>query len=721
MARNFIMLSIDDMRVLSNWGHFAPLVETPNMDRLIAMGTGFERAVSQVPLCNPSRASVLSGTQPSQTGILDNSVNWDERISPADTLFGVLKAAGVHTASFGKIFHDEIAMNAQQRSVMFDEFVMGFPYQGPSSQVIRDEVWQDIPFDSGRYGGNDLRDDATIAQALDFLTTRAGDLADPFFLAVGITKPHPNWWVPAAYFDLYDPAEIRAALAQSLQDGTIIPGNGEYFDVPPMSVPSPKHPQIAADLDLWADYIHGYLASASYADAKVGQILDALAADPALAAETSILFWSDQGYHLGDKDQWGKFTHWREATEVPFILVEPGMEGGQLARQTVSLVDIFPTVLDSMGIAVPARLGLPGESLLPIAENPDLPWYDPSTGRGIALTTINGSVSIRAQIPDGEEYRYTRYPDGTQELYNLTQDPNEHVNRVAYDTGQGLTAADDAIRGTMSALMDDQLDQNGYRFGDGVNPVTGTAADEILVTATEAGTTNILAGADGDDTYLLYRGATITETADGGTDMIVMRNNALEAGFAIPENVEIVQINGPRFTGDSASNRIIGSASANRLDGEGGGDMLSGLGNGDVLNGGSGRDTLLGSHGNDSLTGGTGADLLEGGTGTDRFIYTTLNDSTRTAPDMIIDLGGPWKATGGDRIDLSALDANALLAGNQTFQFGGTGTGRLRLINNGSNTEVLGNTDRDSAPEVRIILADGTTQASAYGAADFIL
>ena len=719
MARNFVMISVDDMRMLSDWGHFAPLVSTPNMDRLMDMGTTFDRAVAQVPVCNPSRTSVMSGLQPSRTGVLDNEVPWDERVAPADTLFGVLKAAGVYTASFGKIFHDETGIDAAQQSLMFDEFVMGFPYSGAAGQVANDNLRHDNPFNSGKYQGA-LRDDDTVAQATDFLANRAGDLADPFFLAVGITKPHLNWWVPARYYDLYDSGEIRDALRESLRDGTMIPGNGEYFDVPPMTVPSPDHPAIAADLDLWADYIHAYLASVSYADAKVGEILDAVAADPALAGDTSILLWSDHGYHLGDKDQWGKFTHWREATQVPLILADPGAEGGQTAHQIVSLVDIFPTVLDSMNVDAPARLGLGGDSLLPIVENAEISWYAPANGRGVALTTIDGSVSIRVQLPGGDDYRYTRYPDGTQELYNITRDPNEHVNRVDFTTGEGLTPADTALRSTLGTLMNGQLAQNGYLLSNGVDATRGGAGDELLVTTNRAGA-NVLSGGGGDDTYLLYRNATITEAAGGGADLIVLRNDALEANFSLPANVEAIQINGPRFNGNDSGNRIIGSAAANRLDGLGGNDKLLGLGNGDTLNGGAGNDTLRGSHGNDRLVGGAGADVLEGGTGTDIFAFVSASDSTPSATDRILDFGAPLKTSGGDRIDLSAIDANTGVSGNQAFVFGGTTAGHLRLVNNGTSTELLGNTDRDVTAEIRILLQDGATLANAYGAPDFVL
>jgi arylsulfatase A-like enzyme len=715
-ARNFVMISIDDMRTVNNWGHFTPLIETPNMDRLAGMGTVFERAVTQVPLCNPSRTSVLTGMQPSKTNVLDNDTPWFESVDPADTLPAVLRDAGVYVAMFGKHFHTDTLSQAQQNR-MFDEYLAPFTTSGSRSQVIEDGVQHDTPFASGRYGGTGLPDDVTTNAALDFLRETAPALQDPFFLGVGISKPHLDWWVPSRYFDLYDPAEIRAALRRSLDDGTIIPGNGEYFDVPPMTNASRVHPQIAADFDLWADYIHAYLASVSYADAKVGQILDAIAADPDLAADTAILMWSDHGYHLGDKDSWGKFTHWKEATQVPFILYDPEAAGGQTANQIVSLVDIFPTVLDSMGIDVPDRLSLGGESLLPIVQDTEIDWYDPGTGRGIALTTIYGSVSIRAHVPGRGDLRYTWYPDGTEELYDITRDPDEHVNRLNYQTGEGLTAADNTIRNIMRNLMDDHLERNGYLISDGSGQTTGSAAEEMLIAPDEPGP-HVLAGGGGDDAYMLYRNAGIIEAAGGGTDTVFLRNN-VEATFVLPAQVEAVHVM-TNFTANGSANRIYGSGEPNVLNGAGGNDLLFGASGADTLGGGSGTDTLRGGAARDRLTGGSGRDTLDGGSGNDILLFLAAGDSTPTASDVLVAFDAPGSAAG-DRIDLSAIDANSQTSGNQAFQFGGTGIGRVRVINNGANSEVLANTDTDSAAEIRIVIQDGAVQAAGYTAGDLVL
>jgi hypothetical protein len=595
---------------------------------------------------------------------------------------------------------------------MFDEFAAGRTVGGARSAIIRDEVWHDVPFESGRYRGSDLVDEQTVRSAVDFLRSRAGDLARPFFLGVGIARPHLNWWAPPEFFDLYDPAEVRTALRRSLREGAIIPGNGEYFDVPPMTVPSPEHAGIAADFDLWADYIHAYLASVSYTDSKVGEVLDALQANPKLAADTVVLFWSDNGHHLGDKDRWGKFTPWREATQVPLLIADPDERGGQTARQIVSLVDIFPTVIDIMDVRTPSRLALDGASLLPIVNDPNVSWYDPETGRGLALASVYGTVSLRVQIPGQREYRYTRYPDGAEELYDLTGDPAEHVNRLAPGASR---PADDGVRSLLSGLMDHRLAASGYLFSDGVHRLVGTAGDDMLVTTNWPGI-NELEGGGGDDTYVLYKNAKIIERAGGGNDLVVLRNGALESRFVPPPQVEAIQVNGD-FAGTEAANLIVGSALGNTLRGAGGSDTLYGAAAADRLFGGHGDDRLIGGFGDDVLIGGPGLDILAGGGGRDVFAFASARQSLPDAPDTIVSFDAPGPQEG-DRIDLSAIDANVEIAGTQSFAFGRTSAGGVWLVDADGSSEVLANVDADAAPEIRIVIRDGATPAQAYTAED---
>jgi arylsulfatase A-like enzyme len=751
-AKNLILFTLDDLRSPEDWGHFASMVSTPNIDRLMEQGTTFTRAIAQVPLCNPSRASVFSGKQPVETGVLDNEVPWYERVAPGDTLPAVLKAAGTHVALFGKNFHDNPTWTPPEE-VLANEFLLP---RGSldRAKVIRDEVWHEGPSRTGRYGGSpdDFADQTTSDAAVQFLSG-AGSLGKPFFLGVGITRPHLDWWAPREYYALYDPALIRAALRASLEDGTMIPGVDEYGDVPSLSRPSAEHAAIAKNLDLWADLIHGYLASISYADARIGEVLDALAAKPKLAADTAIVLWSDNGYHLGDKDRWGKFTPWREATEVPLVVVDPDATGGQKADQVVSLVDIFPTVLDLMEIDAPARLDLAGNSLLPIVENPRSDWYEPAEGQGVALTTVYGQLSLRAHIPDRGDYRYTLHPNGQAELYHLGKDPREHDNRVDLATGKGQTAADELVRGLMRQLLDEELGQQGAFISTGAD-LRGTAAAELFITHTY-GRKPTLTGGAGGDTYVLYRDATLVEAAGGGRDMVVIRSASLETRFVLPANVEMVEVQ-RAFTGNDQANWIYAVGRDSTLKGAGGNDVLTGgrgigyldggvghdtvngYDSGDTLVGGAGNDSLVGNGGKDqllsgadrdtlsgggdadTLSGGAGADRLIGGDGSDVFDFDSASASGPTSADTIVGFAGAGSADG-DRIDLAGIDANAGVAGNQAFVFGGTGAGRLRLLESGTKTLVVANTDADADPELRIFIEDGATRAAAYNAADFIL
>lgn len=755
-AKSVLMFSIDDLRAVDRWAHFAPLVSTPNLDELAERGTSFDRTIAQIPQCNPSRASVLTGRLPSQTGVLDNDVLWEERVDPADTLPAVLRTAGAYVAAFGKIFHNDHVIPPAAQALMFDEFLHPATDAEPG-RVIRDDLRHTGPFQSGRYGGpeSDLRDAQTTEAAIDFLHDRAPDLDEPFFLGVGISKPHLEWWVPPEFFALYDRNEIRSALERSLEDGTILPGQGEYFDVPPMTRPTGEHAPMAADMDLWVDYIHAYLAAVSYADAKVGAVLDALEEDPALAADTAIVLWSDHGYHLGDKDAWGKFTLWRESTEAPLIVVDPDAPGGQTAQAIVSLVDIFPTVLDLMGLDAPARLALGGNSLLPIVEDVDIDWYDPAAGKGVALSMLYGTVSLQAHVPGEGDLRYTLYPDGNEELYRLTQDPGEHVNRIDYRTGSALTPADDELRDLMRGLMDDRLADAGILLSDGSGRVVGTGAREVLVSTNGPGT-NHLSGGGGNDTYVLYRAATVSEAARGGFDSIVLRDADLEPTFALPAGVEMIQVR--RYaTGNDAANWLFaasgnggalhgnggadtvragygsftlgGGPGADRLIGRFGGDtMVGGVGQ-DTMEGDQGRDSLLGGLGNDILRGGSesdslagqgGSDLLEGGSEKDVFDFDTPADSGPAAPDTLSGFSGAGGASG-DRIDLTGIDANAAKPGNQAFAFKGTGPGTIHLVDEAGVSIVLGNTDADGKMELRIEIEDGATAARLYTADDFLL
>jgi hypothetical protein len=371
-----------------------------------------------------------------------------------------------------------------------------------------------------------------------------------------------------------------------------------------------------------------------------------------------------------------------------------------------------------------------------VVEDVAIDWYDPDAGRGVALTTIFGAVSIRAVVPGAGDLRYTRYPDGTVELYDLSNDPDEHVNRLDYATGAGLTPLDDALHLLMRGLMDQQLDAAGMLYSDGIHAVVGTAADEMLV-STYAPGVNLLSGGAGDDVYMLYSAATIIEEDGGGFDAVVIQNRTLEAGFVLPDHVEFVQVL-RNFTGNAVGNLIFAEGAGGTLDGMGGDDriragtgsylLIGGEGNdtllgqagADTLRGGSGRDSLDGGGGDDVIIGGTGPDTLTGGAGFDIFAFAGGRTSEATAFDVVLDFEGAGAADG-DRIDLSRIDADRLAEGDQAFTLAQTTAGGAWFEALGPSTVLFANVDADAAPEIRIVLRDGLVLAAAYSADDVFL
>ena len=433
------------------------------------MGTTFERAVTQVPLCNPARTSVLSGLQPSKTGILDNPTPWYERVDPADTLPGVLKAAGAYVAMFGKHFHTEAPIDPAQRARMFDEFIPVNNTGGTSAQVIQDGLRHDQPFATGRYRkASDLEDEHTVDAAVEFLRERAGDLDEPFFLGVGITKPHLNWWVPSAYFDLYDPAAIRAALRTEPAGRLDHSRQRRVFrraaDERALARPSRRSPRTSTSGPTTSTAISPRSAMPTRRSARCSTRSRPTRRSPptrrscsgATTATTSATRTSGGSSPTGRKRR-----RCRSSTSTP-----TRRAGRRRSRSSASPTSSRPC---SLRWASPCRRGSasPATACCRSCGTSTSAGTIPATGRGIAMTTIDGSVSIRAHVPGKGDYRYTRYPDGTEELYDISRDPNEHVNRVNFDTGKGKTAADDAMRTLMSGLMDGQLAQQGYLISDG--------------------------------------------------------------------------------------------------------------------------------------------------------------------------------------------------------------------------------------------------------------
>ena len=240
----------------------------------------------------------------------------------------------------------------------------------------------------------------------------AGELArkhsKPFFHAVGIFRPHIPWYAPEKYFDLYPKDEVflPKILKDDLQD---VPPHGHY------GIRKQWHKWLVEN-NQWREAVRGYLASISFADAQVGRLIDALDKSPH-SKNTIIVLWSDHGMHIGEKQQWEKFTLFEESTRVPLIIVAPGItKPGTICDKPVNLLDVYPTLNELCSL--PARKDLDGISLVKLLKKPKTKWERPSI-----TTWGKGNHAAR-----GQRYRYIRHPNGEEQLYDHKTDPNEFTN-----------------------------------------------------------------------------------------------------------------------------------------------------------------------------------------------------------------------------------------------------------------------------------------------------
>lgn len=416
---NVLMIAIDDQ---NDWlgclgGH--PQVKTPHLDALAARGTNFTNAHCQAPLCNPSRTSLLTGLRPGTTGVygLQPGFRQVESLKHHVTLPQAFMKAGYYAYSCGKIYHDG-SIKPKDRTGEFTEF-------GPAPGIPKpDRPIAKLPI-AGRHPAMDWgvfpeRDedqaDWKIADAaIEKLKTVPSDR--PWFISAGFRLPHVPCFASQAWFDLYPVAEVQLPLVKS-DDRDDLPRFAGFLH---WKLPEPRLKTLQ-DLEEWRPLVRAYLASISFMDSQVGRVLEALQVSGQLD-NTIVVVWGDHGWHLGEKGITGKNTLWERSTRVPFIWAGPGITSGQRCSRPAELLDTFPTLLELAGL--PARPDLEGHSLVPQLKDARAPREFP------AITTHNqNNHTIRT-----EQWRYIRYADGSEELYDETTDPNEWTN-LARDPGR---------------------------------------------------------------------------------------------------------------------------------------------------------------------------------------------------------------------------------------------------------------------------------------------
>lgn len=409
---NVLFVAIDD---LNDWvgplrGH--PQAKTPHMDRLAARGTVFTNAHCQAPLCNPSRASVLTGLRPSTTGVyaLAPWFRTAKGFEKAETLFQFFRRHGYRTLTCGKIFHDAYPPKADRMS---GAEVDVWGHHGgwtarPKTKFVKTPDPNPL-VDWGVFPPHDeQQDDWKIADwAIDQLRTPP---PEPFFLAVGFRHPHVPCYASQKWFDLYPAAVTRLPPVKD-DDRADLPKFASYLH---WSLPEPRLAWLK-EANEWKSLVRAYLASISFVDSQVGRVIDALS-ESGLKKNTVVVLWSDHGWHLGEKGITGKNTLWECSTRVPLIFAGPGITPGATCGRAAELLDIYPTLAELAGL--PAKEGIEGHSLVPQLRNPQ------AERRWPAITTHNqNNHSVRT-----EGWRYIRYADGSEELYDREKDPNEWTN-----------------------------------------------------------------------------------------------------------------------------------------------------------------------------------------------------------------------------------------------------------------------------------------------------
>ena len=438
---NIVFISIDD---LNDWVGFLGYeqVKTPHMDRLAARGFSFSNAHCPAPVCGPSRTAILSGMRPVTSGIYDNNIKFSRDLPQVVSLPEHFKNNGYQVYGIGKLFHGSTAnvpttafdayggklgsaapftssdLQISKQNPYHEISKLGKTFKLPLNGMPADRYWNRAnTFD---WGPIDLPDSLfSDRQSVDWSIDKLHKIKDqPFLLTLGFERPHQPLFNPKRFHDMYllNEVELPKTPADDLRD---LPQRAKQLALYPKT--SGKH-ETVVKYGQWENAVASYLASVSFVDELVGDLVKALETLK-LKNNTWIVLWSDHGWHLGEKSHWGKATGWYRSTRVPFLIIPPaGSTDYKKAieiKNMVNLLDLAPTMADIAGI--PKKTSWEGRSLMPLLREEASDWEE------VSLTTFSiGSHTI--STPD---WQLISYFDGSFELYDLVNDPNQFKN-IAY-------------------------------------------------------------------------------------------------------------------------------------------------------------------------------------------------------------------------------------------------------------------------------------------------
>lgn len=413
---NVLFIAIDDLRPeLGCYGN--KHIQSPHIDTLAMRGIVFERAYCQVPVCGPSRASLLTGMYPG--GSRFNTWKVEDTVPDALTLPGTFRGAGYHTISNGKIFHHPNDTAEQSWSEPPFNLVNGAQdnnhltfHDKDSANYIGGKRNRGPFFEAPDVPDNTYIDGQTCDKTVKDMR-RLATMNKPFFLACGFVRPHLPFYAPKKYWDMYKREDI--ALAENRFKPKNAPaslkGSGEVHSYHNRNIKynSPEFHKTAR---------HGYYACVSYADALVGKLLATLD-ELGFGDNTIVVIWGDHGWHLGEHNFWSKHNLLHNATNSPLIISAPGFKKNCRTDGIVEFVDIYPTLCSLTGIELPKQLE--GTSMVPLMRDPKRPW------KKAAFTRFGNGATVTTR-----DYTYTEYGNKAERmLYDRKKDPAENENVAA--------------------------------------------------------------------------------------------------------------------------------------------------------------------------------------------------------------------------------------------------------------------------------------------------
>lgn len=400
---NVLFIMADD---LNHWVGYTGRNQqtiTPNIDRLSSTSVSFTRANCAAPVCNPSRTALFSGLRPGSTGVYGNAQDWRPAVPTELTLITTLRRGGYEMLGAGKLYH-----MGWDRREEYDDYLLEKP-SGRGEPLVKPQEFSQVIF-APLAGGDEGMPDYHVASYGIAQLARAHE--KPFFLGIGFHKPHPPFMVPKKYFDLHplEGIELPPYREDDLED---LPLVGQR-----KAIGAGTHEAIVK-AGQWKAAIQSYLATISFVDAQIGRVLDALEKSP-YRDNTIVVLLGDHGWELGEKHHWGKTTLWEEVARAPLIWRVPGLtKPGALCARTVDFMSLYPTLTELCGVPTPKHVQ--GVSIKPLLADPQAPWDRPGV-----TTSQQGQHSVRT-----EKWRYIRYQDGTEELYDEVSDPYEWTNLAA--------------------------------------------------------------------------------------------------------------------------------------------------------------------------------------------------------------------------------------------------------------------------------------------------